>query len=176
MPPSKNLPATTEDKQSDGTVATIIDPGILAMFAEQATAIPAMEDKGMDDILRQIFAATTWQEVDKPWRTSKVDDIVGKELRVTSVRRLPSRYTDGLGIFLVVKLFDPRTQTEYVKATGAISVVGQLVRLFYLRATAITVRWMQAKYPTDEGYYPQHLEVVDAHVPERDQHAQTATP
>lgn len=165
MAPRNNLPAPMDNDTDGTTVATIIDPGILAMFAEQATAIPAMEDKGMDDILKQIFSATTWQEVDKPWRTSKVDDIVGKELRVTSVRRLPSRYTDGLGVFLVVKLFDPRTQTEYVKATGAIAVVGQFVRLYYLGATALTVRWMQAKNPTEDGYYPQHLEVVDAHIP-----------
>lgn len=160
--------AVAEQDVERQSVAVITDPALLARFAEMATAIPAMEEKGMEDILRQVFAAKTWQDVDKPWRTSRVDDIIGKDLRVTSVRRLPSRYRDGLGIFLVVKMWDAREQKEYVKATGAIAVVGQFVQLYFMGVTALTIRWCQAKEPTEDGYYPQHLEIIDAHVPGQD--------
>lgn len=159
--------ATVDQEPESQRVAIITDAALLARFAEMATAIPAMEEKGMEDILRQVFAAKTWQDVDKPWRTSKIDDILGKELRVTSVRRLPSRFKDGLGIFLVVKMWDAREQKEYVKATGSIVVVGQFVQLYFMGVTALTIRWCQAKDPTEDGYYPQHLEIVDAHVPEQ---------
>ena len=161
---------TTAVAVIDATTQTVavkkLDPRVLAVFAERATAIPAMEDGGQSDILLQIFAAKTWQEVDKPWQTSRVDDLIGKTLRVTSVRRLPSRYKDGLGVFLVVKMVDVRDQKEYVKATGAISVVGQFVQLYFMGATAVTIKWHQSEMPTEDGYFPQHLEIVDAHVPD----------
>lgn len=160
-------PRETVDQQASTEVATITDRKLLEKFAEMAVALPSEIDEGTEDILRKVLSATTWQEVDQPWRTSDVDDIVGKELRVTKVTRRPSTFDGGLGIFLIVKLIDPRTEQEYVKTTGSISVVGQFASLYFLGATAITIRWCKSKTPTDRGYWPQHIEIVDAHVPER---------
>lgn len=158
----------TVDEQTSKEVALITDRKLLETWAERATAISAELDGGTEDILRKVFSATTWAQIDEPWRTTDVDDIVGKELRLTKVTRRPSTFEGGLGVFLIVHLHDPRTQQDYVKTTGSIAVVGQLAQLYYLGATAITVRWCKAKRPTEGGFYPQHLEIVDAHVPSRD--------
>lgn len=157
--------ATTVDEQQSQDVALITDRKLLEQWAERATAIPAELDGGTEDILRKVFSATSWAQIDEPWRTTDVDDIVGKTLRLTKVTRRPSTFESGVGVFLIVKLTDARDGKEYVKTTGSIAVVGQLAQLFYLGATAIQIKWCKAKRPTEQGFYPQHLEIVDAHVP-----------
>lgn len=159
--------ATTVDTQQSQDVALITDRELLSQWAERATAIPSESDGGTEDILRKIFEATSWAQIDEPWRTTDVDDIVGKPLRLTKVVRRPSTFESGLGVFLIVHLHDPKDKKDYVKTTGSIAIVGQLAQLYYLGATAITVRWCKAQRPTEKGFYPQHLEIIDAHVPER---------
>lgn len=159
--------ATTVDEQASQDVALITDKQILAQWAERATAIPSEVDGGTEDILRKIFSATTWAQIDEPWRTTDVDDILGKHLRITKVTRRPSTFESGLGVFLIVHLHDARDNKDYVKTTGSIAVVGQLAQLFYLGATAITVEWCKAKRPTEGGFYPQHLAIIDAAIPDR---------
>lgn len=155
----------TVDEQAAAEVATIIDPVLLQQFAEMAVMIPAETDGGTESILRKILSAKTWTEVDEPWRTTSVDDILGKRLRVTKVTRRPSTYQDGLGMFLIVHLRDTRDQKEYVKTTGSVSVVGQFAALYAMGAQAITIEWCKAKRPTEGGYFPQHIIIHDAHVP-----------
>lgn len=158
--------ATTVDDQASTEVAVITDTKLLEVWAERATAIPAELDGGTEDILRKVLSATTWAQIDEPWRTTDVDDIVNKPMRVVKVTRRPSTFEGGLGVFLIVKLKDARDGKEYVKTTGSIAVVGQLAQLYFLKATAITIKWCKAKRPTEQGFYPQHLEIIDAHVPD----------
>jgi hypothetical protein len=153
------------DEQASAEVALIDDRELLGQFAEMAVMIPADDGGGTEDILRKILGAATWDQLDEPWETSEVDDIIGKTLRITKVTRRPSTFAGGLGVFLIVHLTDPRTQKEYVKTTGSISVVGQLARAYALGATAMTVQWCRAERPSENGYYPQHLKFVDAHIP-----------
>lgn len=155
----------TVDQQQSTEVAVITDRKLLERFAEMAVAIPAELDGGTEDILRKVLSAKTWAEIDEPWRTTDVDDIVGKPLRVTRVTRRPSTFAGGLGIFLIVKLTDPRDGKEYVKTTGSVSVVGQFAALYFMGATAITIKWCKSKTASEAGFWPQHIEVVDAHVP-----------
>lgn len=159
--------STTVDDQASQEVAVITDRKLLETWAERATAIPAELDGGTEDILRKILSATTWTQIDEPWKTSEVDDILGKHLRVTKVTRRPSTFDGGLGVFLIVKLTDPRDGKEYVKTTGSISVVGQLAQLYWLGAYGITIEWCRAKRASEHGFYPQHLIIHDALVPVR---------
>lgn len=157
----------TVDEQEAAEVATIIDPALLQQFAEMAVMIPAEMDGGTEDILRKVLSAKTWSEIDEPWQTTSVDDILGKRLRVTKVTRRPSTFADGLGMFLIIHLRDTRTGKEYVKTTGSIAVVGQFAALYAMGATAVTIEWCKAPRPTEKGYYPQHIRIHDAHVPDR---------
>lgn len=155
----------TVDDQQSKEVAVITDRKLLAQFAEMAVAIPAEIDGGTEQILRKVLSAKTWQEIDEPWRTTSVDDILGKDLRVLKVTRRPSTFGGGLGVFLIIKLLDQRTGKEYVKTTGSLAVVGEFAALYFMGATAITIRWHKSKTPSENGFWPQHIEVVDCHVP-----------
>lgn len=152
-------------EQASNEVALINDAALLEQFAEMAVAIPSDVGGGTEDILRKILSATTWDELDEPWETSDVEDILGKQLRITSVVRRRSTFAGGLGIFVIVKLTDPKTGTEYVKTTGSISVVAQLARAYFLGVTNMLVEWQRADRPTEKGFYPQHLRVIDATTP-----------
>lgn len=157
-----------ESAQAAKSVATITDRALLERFAEMAVAIPADMAEGTEEILRTILSAVSWEDVNKPWDVSDVADILGKHLHVTSVTRRPSTFQGGLGMFLVIKLYDPKTKKEHVKTTSSVSVVGQFASLFFLGATAITIEWCRSERPTKAGYYPEHILVIDAHVPARD--------
>lgn len=167
MAPRGNTTPTDVDEQQSAEVALINDQHLLEQFAEMAVMIPADIGGGTEDILRKILSATSWDQLDEPWETSEIDDIVGKTLRITHVKRRPSTFRGGLGVFLVVYLTDPRTNKEYVKTTGSVSVVGQIARAYALGVTSMTVQWMRSERPTDNGYYPQHLKVLDAVIPAR---------
>lgn len=159
---AKNTPARTDvDDQQGAEVAVITNKAILAQFAEMAVAIPADLGGGTEDILAKILAAETWDQLDEPWETSDIDDILGKELTITKVTRRPSTFRGGLGVFLVVHLMDKRSGKEYVKTTGSVSVVGQIARAYFIGAMPLTVEWVRADRPSDNGYYPQHLKVLD---------------
>lgn len=158
-------PQDVDDQQSQ-EVALINDAAILQQFAEMAVAIPADLGGGTEDIVRKILAATSWDQLDEPWETSSVDDILGKTLRIEKVVRRPSTYQGGLGVFLIVHLVDPRDQKKYVKTTGSVSIVAQLARAYFLGVTALTIQWCRAERPSESGYYPQHLKIIDAAMPE----------
>lgn len=154
-----------EDEQQSAEVATISDPGLLAQFAEMAAALPAEPGGGTEDILKRILGARTWDELDRPWRTDSIKDILGKQLRLVSVQRRPSTYDGGIGLFCIVKATDPKTGEEHVKTTSSVAVIGQLCWLYFHNASAILFEWCQAVRPTERGYYPQHLKIIDAAIP-----------
>jgi len=160
------VPESVDDQQS-AEVAVINDEALLAKFAEMAVMIPADVGGGVEDILAKILSATTWDQLDEPWETSTVDDILGKTLRITSVVRRPSTFHSGLGLFVIVKLLDPRNGTEYVKTTGSVSIVAQLARAYAMGVTAMTVQWCRAERPSENGFYPQHLKIIDATIPDK---------
>lgn len=152
-------------EQQANEVALINDTALLERFAEMAVMIPSDPGEGTENIMRQILAAENWDDLDAPWETSDIEDILGKTLRVTSVKRLPSTFAGGLGMFLVVGLIDPKTQTTYTKTTGSISVVAQFARAYALGITNMLIEWKRADRPSKNGYFPQHLRVLDATTP-----------
>lgn len=151
----------SEDEQAGQEVAVITDPKILAQFAEMAVMIPAEAGGGTEEILRKILSATTWDELDEPWETSEVDDILGLRLKLESATRRPSTFGSGLGVFLICHMYDPRTDRKYVKTTGSISVVGQVAWLYAHNHMPALIEWCRAARPSDNGFYPQHLKVHD---------------
>ena len=158
-----NTPAKMDEaSQAKAEVATITDAKLLEQFAEYAVMIPAEAGSGTESILAKILQATTWDQLDQPWETSDVTDILGKRLKVTAVTRRPSTFAGGLGIFLVVSLTDIKTGQEYVKTTGSIAVVGQIAAAYARGWMPLLVEWCRSERPTEAGYYPQHLKVLDS--------------
>jgi hypothetical protein len=152
--------AMQEDEVASAEVALVTDKALLETFASMALMIPSEAGGGTEDILRKILDAQTWDELDAPWETSSIDDILGKQLRITAAKRRPSSFKSGLGIFLVLTLTDTATGDVHVKTTGSIAVVGQVARAYALDALPAVVEWVRAARPTENGYYPQHLKFL----------------
>ena len=167
MASTKDTPLTDAGESQSAEVATITNTKLLAQFAEMAVAIPSDIGGGTEDILEKLFAAATWDELNEPWEATKVDDILGKPMRLVSVVRRPSSFQGGLGIMLVITLEDAKTGKQHVKATGSVSVVGQIAWLYFHNASAVLLEWCKADRPSSGGFYPQHLKILDAHVPDR---------
>jgi hypothetical protein len=163
---SKEYSYADVDTQQSTEVELINDTKLLEQFAEMAVMIPADLGSGTEDILRKILSATTWDQLDEPWETSDIEDILGKTLRLTKVTRRPSTFKGGLGVFLVMHIQDAKTGKEYVKTTGSVSVVGQIARAYAMGVTALTFEWCRAERPSENGYYPQHLKILDAATPD----------
>lgn len=157
-----NAPAAhQQNDDADTDVAVITDPKVLAAFAEMAALIPAHDGNGAEDILRKILAAKSWTELDDPWDTAALDDVLDKPHMLVSATRLPSRYKRGLGMFVVLHLLDPKTGEERIKTTSAISIVGQVACAYARNWLPLKVIWRRAEEDTQAGFRPQHLEIID---------------
>lgn len=166
MNTSKSAAAAGQADQQSSALA-VRDTQLLAQFAEMAAIIPAEQGDGTESILRQILAAETWEDLSTPWSTSDVDDIVGKPMKLESATRRPSALAGGLGIFLVCHLLDPKTGKRLVKVTGSVAIVGIIARAYAINAMPLMVVWRKSERPTDAGFYPQHLDVIDSFGPGR---------
>ena len=160
-----NAPAEVEPTPTE--VALIQDAALLKDFAHMAMAIPTQEGNATEDILRQVLQAKTWDQLDDPWQTAEIKDVLNKPMRLVAVKKLPSRYAGGLGIFLVLTLVDPKTGEKKVKSTGSLAVVAQVVRAYFLGVTAMTIVWRQAEPNLETGFKPEHLDIIDGHTPEK---------
>lgn len=151
----------TTDEQQKADVALINNEALLRQFGEMAVLIPREDGNGTENILSQILSATSWEQLDEPWQSTDVDDILGRRLTLLRAVRRPSSFKGGLGQFVVVFMQDKKTGKEVVKATGAIAIVGQIARAYALNCLPLEIEWCRAERATENGYYPQHLAVFD---------------
>ena len=155
--------ATTQvDEQQSAEVALINDTALLEQFAEMALMIPSDPGEGTENILRQILGASTWDELDSPWETSEIDDILDKPMRLVGAKRMPSTFAGGLGVFLVITMRDIRKGDTYVKTTGSVSVVAQIARAYAMGLNDVIFEWCRATRASKNGFYPQHLKILSA--------------
>lgn len=162
MAPKSDSKALDVAEQESAEVSLITDEKLIAQFAEMAVMIPGDDDNAVQTILQTILGAKTWDELDAPWQTSDIEDVLDRELIITDAKRLPSTFKGGLGMFLVLHLNDPKTGETFVKSTGSISVVGQIACAYARDWMPIKVKWRKAERQSKNGYYPQHLQVTDA--------------
>ncbi len=145
----------------------VIRPEVVAQFASMAMAIPDAEGSGSERILLAILQAESWDELDAPWSTEKAEAMYNIEQDVYEIMRRPSSYAGGLGMFLVVRAREAVNGRELVWTTGSISVVAQLVKAYLLGALPLRVILTRSDRPTENGYYPQHLQVIANLAPNR---------
>jgi hypothetical protein len=163
--PKQGETPVQEHEQAKAEVELFTNKRLLEQFAEMAVAIPREDGDGTENILTQLFAAESWDDLNTPWDTSSVDDIIGKRLKLTHVTRRPSTFSGGLGQFLVCHLTDIRTGKTYVKSTGSIAIVGQIAMAYFKGWMPLQVEWVKAERATENGYYPQHLKLLDSFAP-----------
>lgn len=135
---------------------------VRAEFSRMVTMIPEADDTDAAmDIVGQILEAGDATQVDKPWQESEQDNMTGRQIIVTSLTRRASDFKDGLGVYLRVEFVDPNTGEYGFFNTGSTNIVAQLVKWFTLDALPALVLVVEADKPSSNGYYPQHLELLD---------------
>lgn len=153
------MTSKTVAKTDEAPNELILSPETLKMFAGMATMIPEAEGSAYEAILTSILNVTSWDQLDDPWDTSKTEDLSGVEMRVDTITRRPSRFKGGLGMFIVVHATDMRTMKSLVWTTGSVGIVGQLVVAFARGWFPLYCELITATEPTENGYYPQHLQI-----------------
>lgn len=151
----------TENGQPGTDIAPVVSAQTLQVFAQMAAGIPEADDsEAYESILTQLLAAGSVDQLNAPWDTDAVDKIAGHQIRVDEITRRPSDFAGGLGMYLVCKGVDQGTGERVTLTTGAVSVVAQLVRAYFIGGLPIVARWVVGDPSPRTGRRPQHLEIV----------------
>lgn len=144
-----------------GADLAIVSQGLLNQFAAMVVGIPEADDsEAYEAIVTQLLNADGVDALNAPWNSDAAEHLNGHRLRIESITRRPSDYSEGLGQFLVCKGIDMGTGEPFVLSTGSVSIVAQLVRAHYLKAFPVIAELVIADKPTKKGYRPQHLNVI----------------
>lgn len=138
----------------------ILPPAVVEAYESMITDVPEAGGDGFASILAALAGATDVADLDAPWRSQGLGDLVNVPLRIMGIRRMPSDYPGGLPWFLVADGAVLGTGERVTFTTGAVSVVAQLVKAHQLGAFPLDVIPRQSERPSANGYFPQHLEVV----------------
>lgn len=140
----------------------VISESVMLAFREAAASIPSASDSGdvWGSITESILNATSIEELDAPWRTEGLRDLVNVPIRIESLRRRESDYTQGLDQYLIITATNLDTGEKVTVTTGSVSIVLQLVQAFRLKALPLEVIPRESEKPTESGYRPMHLEIV----------------
>jgi len=137
----------------------------LRRYAEMATMIPEGDDDTELRMLEAIADVDDAANLSSFWDKQNTDAIVNHKLTITGLKRQQSDYEGGLGIFLVVDYLDEDTGEQGTFTTGAVGIVGQLVKAYAAGWLPLPVTFRRATRPTKAGYFPEHLEVIRNRVP-----------
>lgn len=152
--------STEIEQVSEATVVEKVSPAVRE-FAKMATAIPAQDpDAAVDNILATILGAGSLDDLDAPWRTDDLAQLMGHPLVLTDIKRMDSDFSDGLGVYLVVKGAVKNTGEDITFTTGSVSVVAQLVKAYLAGWWPLECKVVESERPSKNGYKPHHIELL----------------
>jgi len=144
-----------------GADAGELSPQVVAQFVEMVRLIPTDEGNAMDRIAEQILNSASWEDLDAAWSTDQTDKLVGVEQKIDTLSVQPSTYAGGLPFFLVVHATDLRSGDPVVWSTSSVSMCVQLAKAFHAGWLPLKAKIVQAERASRNGYYPQHLQILD---------------
>lgn len=150
-----------EKKQGEMVQAPGNPPAeVIGRLVDMAKLIPdGSQDTGLTALLAQVERAGSAEELSAAWDTTGGEALIGKRLRIMSLKRLQSDFADGLGLFLVVTAVDTKTGEVVTFTTGSVAIVAQLIVANARNWLPIEAEVVKSDRPTPDGYYPQHLHV-----------------
>ena len=122
--------------------------------------VPEADDDAYVGIIRQLMGAQTAADLNAPFSLEGLQGWEGKAIVVNGIKRMPSDYDSGLGLYLVCDITDPASGERKVVSTGSTNIIVQLVKAHQLGAFPVTCIPRFAKKPTANGYTPMHLEFL----------------
>jgi hypothetical protein len=138
---------------------------LVKRFADMAFTLPETTGDGGASMIEQILGATDAADLDANWGTKDPDKLIGEPLTIHSATVSKSDFAEGLGVFLVVEATRENTHEKITFTTGSTMVVAQLVKAYNAGWLPMRAKLVRADRPSANGYYPQHLEVLDQRVP-----------
>lgn len=150
-----------ENGQPGTDAAPVVSAQTLQLFAQMAAGIPEADDsEAYESIVMQLLVADSVDALNAPWDTDAVDKIAGHQVRIDELTRRASDFAGGLGMYLVCKGVDQGTGERVILTTGAVSVVAQLARAYFLGGLPIVAQWIVGDPSPKTGRRPQHLTIV----------------
>lgn len=133
---------------------------IVDVYEGMIATIPDAGGDGLSGILAAIAQAEDVADLDAPWRSTGMEKLINKPIRIIGLRKMPSSFAGGLPFFLVIDAGIIATGEMVTITTGAVSVVAQLAKAWQLGRIPFDCIPRQSERPSAAGYYPQHLEVI----------------
>ena len=137
-------------------------PELIAKVRELVAAIPDNDAAGAENIINQLLAAETIDDLNAPWDGTSGRKLAGKRLRILGITARRSSFDGGTGVFLVCDAVDSGTGERAVFTTSALSCVIQLAQAYRLGMFPLLVEIVVAERPTARGFYPYHFRVLAA--------------
>lgn len=151
----------TTSQQAGTDAVPVVSTATLQLFAEMAAGIPEADDSdAYESIVTQLLTADSVDQLNAPWDTSTADNLNGHQIRIDELTRRPSDFAGGLGMYLVCKGVDQGTGERVTVTTGAVSVVAQLARAYFVGGLPIIAQWIIGDPSPRTGRRPQHLQIV----------------
>lgn len=137
-----------------------IRPELLAAVEMMLDAVPEAGGDAFESIIGNLVSATDVRDLDAPWRTAGMREIVNQRIRIDGIRKSPSDFKGGIPWFLLVDGAFVETGEIFTVTTGAASIVVQLAKAAQLGGFPLVCIPRESSKPSANGYYPMHLEMV----------------
>lgn len=160
-----------KDVATTATIDVAKREAITAKLVEMAATVPGQEGDGLVNIIEQLLAATSVDELDAPWNSAGLERYIGKTIRIDRIQQAESRYRDGVPFYLLAFGVDLATGEVVTFTTSAQAVIVQLLLAHCKGWFPWIVVPSESNEPTEAGYYPQHLKTARAGAPAGDRHA-----
>jgi len=136
-------------------------PALVEQFTTVLNVVPeAPPEEAMERIVAQILESEAPYQLDQPWNAHGMRDLAGRVIRVQDVKRLPSEYTDGLGVYMGCTCVLEATGEYVFVTTGSVSIMAQLAQAYRKGMLPLEVVPRVAEKASRNGFFPMHLEIV----------------
>jgi hypothetical protein len=128
------------------------------LLLEKLATVPGRSEQAGLEMFQQILAATTLDELDRPWNGNGMGDYIDQVITINSIRQEPSSFKDGPGVFLIGEGFVNESGLVISFMTSSVYEMAQLLVAHTNGLFPWTCIPRVAVKPTENGYYPRHLE------------------
>jgi hypothetical protein len=151
---------STDTTNPTTEVVPVVSQATMALFAQMAVGIPEADDsEAYEGIVTQLLSADGIDGLNAPWDGDKAASLAGHRLKIESMARRASDFSEGLGIYLVIKGTDMDSGELFTLTIGSVSILAQLARIWHLKGLPAIVELVIAERATSKGFRPMHLKV-----------------
>lgn len=122
--------------------------------------VPEADEDAYVGIIRQLLGAQSAADLAAPFSMSGLQEYLNTAITVWSIKRMPSDFDSGLGMYLVCEISAAGKDQRVSVSTGSTNIIVQLVKAHVAGWLPLHCIPREAKKPTAQGYTPMHLEVI----------------